>query len=426
MSVGSVTLPKLNKPPVYRWWVLIMGAMVELYFYMACQLIAAYAASVMQTYEINNTQLGLLVTAAYLGYALAGYFGGALTDTLGNRKVVSVGYVAVAVFTLIWPLVDSYPGMMIVRFLQGLGGGLMIGSVIPTVNLWFPARERALAQAILVGGLGVGFSIVSAGGVALSAVGIEWRVGSLLMVGIPGLILAALWFFTIKDFGSVYPGSTSIDELLPEEYSRNAATADNANVNKLPVPDKWSDALRNGRFWSGAICAFANCWIAFGMGTVFPLFLSTDMNMTAPEVAKALAVIFPASLVCCPLGGLFSDKVLKARRSPNIVIGYAIVIISVMLVRYAPAAIIPALLFLAFGGVPFQNGSFWASSGEVVAPNLANKTGGFWLFIGIMGGVVANPLCGYLIDATGSAMGAMYTFLIMGIVGLITGALLRN
>lgn len=302
----------------------------------------------------------------------------------------------------------------------------MVGSVIPAVNLWFPARERALAQAILVGGLGVGFSIVSAGAVALSAVGIDWRLGALLMVGIPGLILAVLWFFTIKDIGAVYPGATSIDELLPEDYSREAAAPENAKTSKFDLPTKWSDAMKNGRFWSGAICAFANCWIAFGMGTVFPLFLSGDMHMTASQVAKALAVIFPASLICCPLGGLFSDKVLKARRSPNIVIGYAIVIIATFLVRYAPLAVIPALLFLAFGGVPFQNGSFWASSGEVVAPNLANKTGGFWLFVGIMGGVIANPVCGYLIDATGTAMSAMYTFVIMGVVGLVTGALLRN
>ena len=70
--------------------------------------------------------------------------------------------------------------------------------------------------------------------------------------------------------------------------------------------------------------------------------------------------------------------------------------------------------------MPFMNGALWSLPVEILDHSIANKATGLWLLIGLCGGIIVVPIAGWVIDITGNYLNALYLFIIMGIIGLIS------
>lgn len=408
----------LQRLPTYRWYVLLMGTIVKIYFYMGLQLVAAFGVAISSDYGINNTQLGFLITSAFVGYTLFSYYGGALTEIIGKRNTITIGLILETVFTLCWPLVHSYPALLIVRFMQGLSGGMMVAPDLAIVSSWFPRKERGIAEGILLGGLGFGSAIVTSLAPILLKIGIDWQMGAVLVVGLPGIIVGALWALTVKDVNQVYSGVSNIDDILPQQQKESAELKEIETGDYRP-PEVWSDAIRNKRFWWSVLTIFCICWVVYGMGAFVPQLLAVDLKLPADKIASWSLVTFAAGLVTTPLGGILSDKILGSKRYPVIVLGFALCFIFCLVLPKTGLTWMPLVLFCTYGSIHLVNGPFWSLPGEVCAPSLAARTAGFWLFLGLIGGILVTPVMGYFVDIYGTNMVALYSFALFSVIGLV-------
>ena len=197
---------RLEKPPAYRWWILVANMLAYGQFFLTVQVVNAFSSTVQAEWHLAAADLALLTTVTLAGYALASGIGGKLEKRFGARRTVVGGIAANVVLGLLFPTAGSaYAGMIVLRFLQGVAGGCIASSVVSSTVLWFPVRQRGLAQGLLMGVLGFGFALASLCAPLLLDAGMTWQFAAAVLVVAPGAAIAAVYAVSVRDLGAVYP-----------------------------------------------------------------------------------------------------------------------------------------------------------------------------------------------------------------------------
>ncbi|XP_052763906.1 uncharacterized protein LOC128205894 [Mya arenaria] len=103
-------------------------------------MVGLYGPSFADLRQIVNQDLeagSWLFTTAGIGYLVGSLLGGILFDRFNKLLIIGVSCVTMAVFTGFQPWCRSYPLMLALRFLSGLGGGgLDTGANADMVSIW--------------------------------------------------------------------------------------------------------------------------------------------------------------------------------------------------------------------------------------------------------------------------------------------------
>ncbi|MET0377347.1 MAG: MFS transporter [Spongiibacteraceae bacterium] len=149
-------------------------------------------------FGLSDTQLGLFSGLAFaLGAVMAGVPLGAMADRV-RRKNLLAGCVALwSALTMLCGLAPAYLLLLLSRF--GVGAAEAGGqpTIMSIVGDAVPAERRASAVGIVHLGIPFGMLIGFLGGGYIAAA-FGWR-SALLLVGFPGLVLAAVVHLTLKE-----------------------------------------------------------------------------------------------------------------------------------------------------------------------------------------------------------------------------------
>ncbi|BCG57651.1 MFS transporter [Paenibacillus sp. URB8-2] len=427
MRQSKNPVKKLDAPPVYRWYVLIIHVIVFAHFFMSLQLISVFGITIQREWKITATEVTLLITSSMIAYTLFPLIGGAWGAKWGPRKTVTAGILINTAVTLLFPVLgDSYTAILALRFFQGISGGLIIGAIVGGTSVWFPTRQRGIASGILFGFQGVGFSVPSIVGPMLTDAGMSWQMASAIMVCVPGMILAAVVFFTVKGLNEVYPGVTSIDHLLggnnvPQQNPRTAT----GNL-KYIKPKTMREALRRSRVWAAAVYVFVNGWLIYGLSSFLPRLLSVDLEIPEKTASAMLGATFFVTFVAAPLGGIISDFVFKGRRYPVLLIGALLSVVTIVAVPHTSIKWLGFMLILAFASTSIVSGPFWSLPSELVDSKAAIRSSSMYTIFGNGGGAVASPILAYFSEAAGSGIIALYICVAMAAAGAVSALFIRQ
>ncbi|MEV0648458.1 MFS transporter [Phytomonospora sp. NPDC050363] len=131
---------------------------------------------------------GLLVTAS------------GLADKFGRKRMLMVGFATFALASMLVLVIDSAPGLIVVRSLLGVGGALIMPSTLSMIrNLFSDAKERAVALGIWgsMAAVGTGLGPI-AGGALLEH--FSWHSAFLVNVPVMAVALVAAWFVLPESF----------------------------------------------------------------------------------------------------------------------------------------------------------------------------------------------------------------------------------
>jgi EmrB/QacA subfamily drug resistance transporter len=141
-------------------------------------------------FSASAMQLGLVETTYVLSASIFLLAMGRMGDIYGRRRIFQYGIV---VFTLAGGLLSqawSIESMIVMRFLQGMGGSMVMATTFAIVVSVFPVKERGKALGIAVASVYAGISCGPFfGGVLITAFG--WR--SIFYLAVPlGLLTFAI------------------------------------------------------------------------------------------------------------------------------------------------------------------------------------------------------------------------------------------
>lgn len=180
----------------YRWYVLSVLFVVYVVNFVDRQILSSVMGPIQAELKVSDFQMGLLGGTAFaLLYAIAGIPIARWADVGVRRNVVALAVAVWSGLTAACGTATSFAQLAAYRVGVGIGEA---GGSAPSHSLvadYFPPERRARALALLSMGLHVGIFI---GLVVGSRFNEDWR-NAFLIVGLPGLALALLVRFTVRE-----------------------------------------------------------------------------------------------------------------------------------------------------------------------------------------------------------------------------------
>ncbi|MFG2946001.1 nitrate/nitrite transporter [Streptomyces adustus] len=344
----------------------------------AWNLIAPIATPLGEKLSLTSVQQSLMVAVPVLVGSLGRVPVGALTDRFGAKIMFPLVTALTIVPVLLLIVVkDSYPGLLVVGFVLGMGGTTFaIG--VPLVNSWFPPERRGFAVGIFGAGMG---------GVALSGYFTPriYKHGENLpfvVLAIALAVMAVLEYFLLCDHPDRVIPTTSLGRRL-------------ADAGRLRVTWELAALYAIG---FGGIVAF---------GVYLPTYLKTWYGLSPTDAGTRAAGFALITVIFRPIGGWLSDRI-----HPAVVTSWALGVVGLMAVLQAfePALVPGGTIFLLVmaAGLGTTSGSVFAMVARVTPPPKVGSVTGIVGAIGGLGGFVPPLVMGAVYSAKGSyAIGFM-------------------
>lgn len=390
-----------------RWtaFVLVSAAYILSFFHRIAP--AAIAGELRSAFEASGAALGALAATYFSVYTLMQVPTGVLVDTLGPRRIVTLGGVVAGAGSITFGLAPTLAVAGIGRAFVGLGVSVTFIALLKLVAAWFHEREFATLSGLVMfmGNLG---AILSATPLAWAVTLTSWR-NVFVAVGLFSLAAAALTHFLVAD----HPGEKGLPSM--RELEGKAAFP--------PHAGRWwqglSTVLRNPATWpcffvnlgiAGAYLAFAGLWAV--------PYLTGVHGMTR-GVATAHTTVM---LVCFALSSLATGKLSdRLGRRRALMLGFGVVHVLCWAPWILGGALPRAATFALFALVGASAPGFtlsWASVKDLNPPALSGtamavvNTGVF------LGPTLFQPLVGWVLDRAGfrPAMGVLAAFSAAGLL----------
>ena len=382
--------------------------------------------SLSKQYGWTNSQIGAIISAAAGIYGLAAIFNGPLGDRWGGRRSMLIGASGAVVFNLLFGI-GAYlgflgTGTMLLAYFATIWALNMYFQSFSALSLikvnagWFHVSERGVFSAIFgmiiqMGRLGI-FYIAP-----LLAARYPWPV----VFFVPSACIAVMVWLTWRNVRDVPE-----DAGLPALDVQDASSGDTGRVTVSYVLKK---VFTNPVTLTIAAAEFCTGFVRNGFEYWFPKYMveAQHMKLESAIFQKSALGIVAAGVVGAFSAGFLSDKLFKARRPPVAFVGYALIMISLAVIWWAPSmeAIIGAFVLNSFAISMVHSMLSGTASMDFGGKKAAATAAGLFDGMQYIGGSAVGVGMGWLLDHMGwGAWGP--SMIAFAAVGAILMALLFN
>jgi len=364
-------------------------------------------------FNLDAASQGLILSTFFAGYALFQIPGGMLADKYGPRKVMAFAIAWWSVFTSLTGLVFSFPILLLCRFVFGVGEGCFPGSSWKTIATYYPPSGRATATAIQssVNTLGPAIASLVAAGI-IAAYG--WRT-VFITLGIPGLLIALLIWWYIKEDPNKHPHMTDVERAELQEQPTAAAVV----AKKM----SFGEFLKTPILWQMVFIWFLFDITFWGFVSWLPSYLMKARGFSLLQTGVYGSLPFFVGTGAMLLGGYLSDRLKGSRKwlfIPNALIAAACLYMTFS-VPSASMAIVWQCISAFFMFVAFA--AFWGLVIDAIPAEIMGSASGTVNFGGQVAGFISPFVMGYLIDLYKGSFDGAFLFLIAAAVASVLVAL---
>ncbi|HEX3646920.1 MAG TPA: MFS transporter [Pseudonocardiaceae bacterium] len=359
-------------------------------------------AAIAATFHLTSGAAGLLSTVTLVVSAVGGVLAGILADRIGRVRTLMITVGTYAVFTVLCGLAPSYPVLLVLRGLQGLGfgGEWAIGAVL--VAEYALPRHRGRTLGFIQSSWAVGWAlavIVYTVVFSLASPTMAWRI--LFITGaLPGLLVLYL--------------------------RRRVTDAPRPRTDTTRKRGSFTAILRGGLGRSTFYAALLATGVQGGsytLATWLPTYLKTARHLSAVGTGGYLAFVISGAFAGYVTGGYLTDLFGRRRTFALFAAMSAVLILSYTQI---PEGANTAVLLLGFP-LGFASSAIFSGFGAFLAelyPTALRATGqGFTYNFGRAVGALFPTVVGFLATSWGigaaMAFGAVgYAIAVFALLGL--------
>lgn len=357
---------------------IVLGVMLAMFLAALDQTIVATALPTIGR-ELGDLQnIAWVVTAYLLSSTAVTPLYGKLSDIHGRRTVLLIAIVIFIIGSIACAVAPTMTGLIIARFLQGLGGGGLISLAHTITGDAIAPKERAK----YMGYFGAVFALASVAGPVLGGVlseALNWTV--IFWINVPlGLLAFAMTFNALKKLprndrphkldiigalllvtaavllllaiswgGVSYPWSSW--EIIGLFIASVAAWAMFVTrVLTAPEPFLPVGVLRDQVVATATLAGFFGIGTMVGLSIYMPLFFQSVLHMSAAESGFALIPLSIGTVFGAQFSGRVMARVQHYKRSPMIGLTVATVLTGVLAVFAGRLDLISIEVLLTFIG----------------------------------------------------------------------------
>lgn len=367
------------------WLVTLSASLYFFYEFIQLNFPNAIDMQLMQAFNLNATELGVLVSMYFWGNTLFLFFAGNLLDRFSTKKLLLTAVLTCTTGTFIFSLSHNVFLAGASRFLVGIGASFCFLSCLRLASRWFPPKRMALVTGVVVTMAMLGGFVAQSPMVFLTKM-VGWRNAILLDAGL-GLVVACIIAFLVQDRP---PGK------------HDEAKADKTKLQTLGLWRSIKLVVFNPNNWLGGLYTSLLNSPVFLLGGLWGMhYLIQVHHLTPVQASYATSMFFVGVILGSPAFGWFSDYI--GRRCLPMIFGAILSLIVVLVLIYTPNLSLTSLIFLFFL-IGFTTSSQVLTYPAIAELNPIALTGTALSVASLtimFSGVVLLPLFGWLLEVNG-------------------------
>lgn len=372
-------------------WV-IWGIITFLFFanlinFSGKNIVGLSADLIMNDLGLNTNQWGLVGSAYYWLFPIAGIIGAALSDKFGTKKILSVLILSWGIIQFGALAINGFSALILYRVLLGVFQGPFGPVAMSHINKWFPAEKRGVASSIFTLGATAGGLVLAPVIIGLTTLG--WKVAFAVFGGV-SIIWVILFMLTTKESPSSIEQKVATKNVVENSIQKKSG--------KEVVKAIFSPTSIFTLFLAFSTFIFV-VWTAIWM----PSYLTKVAGLTTSQMGVAVSIIGISSAAIIFLVSMVSDKVLAKTQSWSIsrviVTGVAAVIGSLFLVSvvFIHNPIWNVIAFGAAYGLTSANFAIGPQIMMRLVPERSGLMASVLMSFQNVGGMIAPVATGFLI-----------------------------
>lgn len=311
--------------------------------------------AIIAAFAITNADAGMIGTVTLLTSALGGWVAGMLADRFGRVRTLQITVVWFALFTFLCGFAQSYPQLLVLRALMGLGfggewaaGAVLMGEVIC-------AQHRGKAVGSVQSGWAIGWAIAALISTVLFTLlpqDVAWR--ALFWVG----LLPAFLVFFVRRFVDDPPVFKAAQERIANGHPR-------ASGLEIFSPAMIKTTILTSLLTTGAQGGY------YALFTWLPTYLKVERHLSVIGTGGYIAVVILGSFVGYLVSADLADRI---GRRANFILYAVCSVVTVIVYTLLPVSD-TVMLILGFPLGFFASGIF-SGMGPFLTENFPTRVRG--------------------------------------------------
>jgi len=366
--------------------------------------------------NLSAAQMGLLLSAFSLPYAIAQLPMGILLDRLGARVMLGAGLLLWSIAQLAGGFVQTLNQFFVARVLLGVGEAPQFPAGAKVFSEWYAIEERGRPTGIFVASTTIAPALAPPVLTGL-LIAFGWR-GMFIIMGVVGVLAAIGWYALYRDRRDVV--------LQPDEVDHLSGVNRSANDDNAMTTAEWRGLFTKRTTWGMALGFMGVIYMVFLYVTWLPAYLQQERGLSLAESGWVLMIPFIGGTLGQLSSGIVSDRLLARGLKPIASRKWPICIGLVFAAAFTvPAAYTPNLtmaiicLTCAMYFVNLASGGTWALVSVAAPRRLVASLGSIVNFGGYLAGAAAPLITGIVVDQTGSFVNALLISAAVALAGAL-------
>ncbi len=333
--------------------------------------------------NLSASEMGLLLSAFSLPYAIAQLPLGVMLDRIGARIMLGAGLLIWSVAQLAGGLVQTLNQFIVSRIFLGIGEAPQFPAGAKVFSEWYALEERGTPTGIFVASSTIAPALAPPLLTAMM-LAFGWR-GMFIIMGVAGILAAIGWYALYRDRRDV--------ELSPEEVDHLSGVDRAASDENQMTFGEWLGLFRERTTWGLALGFMGVIYMVFLYVTWLPAYLQQERGLSITESGWVLMIPFLGGTLGQLTSGYAADKLLargfgpiNSRKLP-ICIGLIFAAAFTVPAAYTPNLTMAILcLTLAMYFVNLASGGSWALVSVAAPRRLVASLGSVMNFGGYLAG----------------------------------------
>lgn len=262
-----------------------------------------FIPSFKENFSVNDTKIGFMLTIGSIGYIAFTYLGGALSEKIGQKKVINIGILVMILSLVVLSFSKDYKVFIIGMVLINCGLGFISIAINTIIPIMFISMQTLIMNLVHFS-YGLGSSLGQWGSGKLIFKGVSFRSIYLAVAIAYALMLIVAWFIKIPE--------------THKEKKETSISLTKALSNKIVI------------FYILALGFYI--FAEIGTGNWFVNYMETNFNFDENKSSIYISMFFAIFTVGRLLGGFVVERfgyinvVIK-----SLVIGFSIYILGILL-----------------------------------------------------------------------------------------------
>ena len=347
-------------------------------------------ASIGKEFSLNPSEMGMVLSVFFVGYAVMQLPGGWLADKFGSKNVIIISLLVWSLFTVFSGLAWSLASLIAIRLLFGLGEGAFPCASLKGIAEYFPKIERPKMTGALLSSNYIG-SAIAPMVVAPLLLFVGWR-NMFFSIGVIGVIFVVLYRYIMRNI-----------KAIEEEQEKTSKTqkVDLKILLKIPL------------MWQLVIAWFGLSLVNKGLDSWMPTYLLTVRHLDLKSIAILTPLPFIAAGIATGIGGWVMVRFF-AEREKYLLMFAAMLTAFFLYFMYTAQTVIMVIVFqsLVYFFKSFVLAAALALPQKMLPGAVIGSASGMINLGGQSAGFISPVIIGFMISAFNGSYDAAFWFLI--------------